>query len=181
MASLQHVLLQDWGVLGEVPPLLRLRTQSTSSPESWMTSSGRNPQWSPCQEQGAGARRKGWRCGQSGRTGGTATGGTTRCPGLQLRPCVHGSGHVLRVPCSVLPHLPQVGPSSPAGPGPTVSPLTGFTVRALSTLTGTHGLWPFPALSHRDLVRPSRSAPGIGGRSARAPPKMCPGLNAQYP
>ena len=126
MASLQHVLLQDWGVLGEVPPLLRLRTQSTSSPESWVTSSGRNPQWSPCQEQGAGARRKGWRCGQSGRTGGTATGGTTRCPGLQLRPCFHGSGHVLRVPCSVLPHLPQVGPSSPAGPGAHCEPTNGI-------------------------------------------------------
>lgn len=126
MASRQHVLLQDQGVPSEVRPLLRFRIQSVSSPENQVTSSDWNPQRSPCQEQGAGARRKGWRCRQSGRTGGPATGGTTRRPGtpaaaLRPREWPRPKGPVFGPPPPA-----AVGPSSPPGPGAHCEPTNGI-------------------------------------------------------
>lgn len=184
MESLRHVPLQDPGAPGEVRLLLRFRTQSTSSRESRVTSSGRNPQQSPCQEQGAGAGRKGWRCRQSGRSGGTSTGGATRGPGLQLQPYVHGSGHVPRVMGSVLPHLPPGGPS-PAGLGAHCEPTDGIRCHGPEHTTGTHGLWPFPILSHQGPRLPLSLSPRHGQQVGscsprdvlpqRAPP------NSQYP
>ena len=115
-ASLRHMLPQDPGAPGEVQLLLRFRTQSTSSRESQVASSGQNPQQSPCQEQEAGARRKGWRCRQSGRKLGARPreaqrGAGTPAAALRPREWPRPKGHG-----SVLPHLPPGGPS-PAGPG----------------------------------------------------------------
>ena len=58
-------------------------------------------------------------------------------PGPQLRPYVHGSGHVRRVTVRSSPTCHQEAPHLQAR-GPTVSPLTGIHCHGPEHMTGTH-------------------------------------------
>lgn len=147
-ASLQHVLPQDLGAPGEVRLLLRFRTQSTSSRESQVTSSGRNPQQSPCQEQEDGARRKGWRCRQSGRK-----------VGARPREAQRGARDSSCGPTSTGVAMSQgsrLGPPPPATRRPLTcrlgahcEPTDSIRCHGPEHTTGTHGLRPLPILSHQ--------------------------------